>query len=128
MLARQALYHLSHSTSPCAGYFWNRVSQTVCPGWLWTTILLIPAFQVARITGVSHQCLASIPSFCPSHLMFNHLLFKTYMNNLFFNYHIFYTIPFSPWNYIFIILLIFMEAPQKAKNRTTYYMIQKYHS
>jgi hypothetical protein len=27
-------------------------------GWLWTTILLIPAFWVARITGVSHQCLA----------------------------------------------------------------------
>jgi hypothetical protein len=33
--------------------FWNRVSQTICPGWFWTTILLITASWVVRITGVS---------------------------------------------------------------------------
>jgi hypothetical protein len=27
---------------------------TVCPRWLWTTILLISASWVARITGMSH--------------------------------------------------------------------------
>jgi hypothetical protein len=35
-------------------YFQDSVSQTICPGWLWTTILLISASGVARITGVSH--------------------------------------------------------------------------
>jgi hypothetical protein len=45
---------LSHSTSPfCEGYFWDRVLGTVCPGWLWTMILLISASLVARITGMS---------------------------------------------------------------------------
>jgi hypothetical protein len=34
--------------------FWDTLSQTICPGWLWTTILLISASWVARITGVSH--------------------------------------------------------------------------
>jgi hypothetical protein len=29
---------------------------TVCPGWLWTTILLISVSWIARITGMSHQC------------------------------------------------------------------------
>jgi hypothetical protein len=37
----------------CAGYFLNRVSQTTCPAGL-----MISASQEARITGVSHQCLA----------------------------------------------------------------------
>jgi hypothetical protein len=32
---------------------------TICSGWLWTEILLIFASWVARITGVSYQCLAS---------------------------------------------------------------------
>jgi hypothetical protein len=32
--------------------------KTVCPGWLQTVILLISASQVARLTGMSHQCLA----------------------------------------------------------------------
>jgi hypothetical protein len=27
---------------------------TICPGWLWNTILLVSASWVARITGVSH--------------------------------------------------------------------------
>jgi hypothetical protein len=40
------------------GVFQDRISQTVCLGWLWATILLISASWVARITGVSHQCLA----------------------------------------------------------------------
>jgi hypothetical protein len=38
------------------GFFWDRVSQTICPGWLRKVILLISASWVARITGVSHQC------------------------------------------------------------------------
>jgi hypothetical protein len=56
-LARQALYHMGHSTSPflCIEYFQDRVSRTICPGWLWTAIFLISAFWVARITGVNHQ-------------------------------------------------------------------------
>jgi hypothetical protein len=31
------------------------ISQTICADWLWITILLISAFQVARITGMSHR-------------------------------------------------------------------------
>jgi hypothetical protein len=38
--------------------FQDRVSWTICPGWLWTVILLISASWVAGITGVSLQCLA----------------------------------------------------------------------
>jgi hypothetical protein len=37
--------------------FWDKVLQNY-PGWLQTAILLITAPWVARITGVSHQCLA----------------------------------------------------------------------
>jgi hypothetical protein len=52
-------YMLSHSTSlffVCVmGLFRDRISRTICPGWLRTTILLISASWVARITGVSHQ-------------------------------------------------------------------------
>jgi hypothetical protein len=29
--------------------------RSVCRGWPWTTVLLILASQVARITGVRHQ-------------------------------------------------------------------------
>jgi hypothetical protein len=36
-------------------FFWDRVSWTIYPSWLWTTILLISASWVARITSVSHQ-------------------------------------------------------------------------
>jgi hypothetical protein len=46
-----------YSTSPflcCDGYFRDRSSWTICPGWFRTVILLISAW-VARITGVSHQ-------------------------------------------------------------------------
>jgi hypothetical protein len=38
--------HLEHLHQP---YFCDRVSQTVCPGWLQTMILLISASWVARI-------------------------------------------------------------------------------
>jgi hypothetical protein len=33
--------------------------QSICPGWLWTVILLIFASWVARIIGMSCQCPAS---------------------------------------------------------------------
>jgi hypothetical protein len=50
-LVRQALYHLSHSTSPfCAGFFQDRVSHPICLDRLRTLILLISASWVARIT------------------------------------------------------------------------------
>jgi hypothetical protein len=50
---------LSHISSPfCAGYFGDGVSQTIFLGWI-----PISAFQVARITGVSHRDLASLPFF-----------------------------------------------------------------
>jgi hypothetical protein len=33
-LAKQALYHLSHTSSPfCSGYFGDGVSQTICLDW-----------------------------------------------------------------------------------------------
>jgi hypothetical protein len=38
---------------------WDRVSWTICQGWLWTVILLISASWVARITGMSHHCPAN---------------------------------------------------------------------
>jgi hypothetical protein len=59
--------------------FGDRVSRTACLGWIWTVILLISAFQVATITGVSHQRLASdisIPKlFPPSSVLSIALLF-----------------------------------------------------
>jgi hypothetical protein len=45
--------------------FWDRVSQTICPGWLWTVVLLISASWVARITGVRHQHPAIIDFLLP---------------------------------------------------------------
>jgi hypothetical protein len=42
------------------GFFWDRVLQTICSGWLWTVILLISASWVARVTGVSHWSPAQI--------------------------------------------------------------------
>jgi hypothetical protein len=36
-------------------YFQDRVSGTVCMGWLWTMILLISASWVVRITAFSHS-------------------------------------------------------------------------
>jgi hypothetical protein len=40
------------------GIFWDRVLQTICLGCLVTMILLISVFWIARIIGMSHQCLA----------------------------------------------------------------------
>jgi hypothetical protein len=61
-------YMLSNSTSAFLdGCFWVRVSQTISLGWLWTTILLISASWVARITGWAsctglwlHSCTSSL--------------------------------------------------------------------
>jgi hypothetical protein len=41
-------------------FFQDRVSWTVCLGWIWTRIILISASWVGRITGVIHQCPANI--------------------------------------------------------------------
>jgi hypothetical protein len=40
--------------------FWDRISGTICLGWLQIVVLLISASWVARITGLSHWCLAAI--------------------------------------------------------------------
>jgi hypothetical protein len=55
-------YTLSQSTSPffVMGFFQDRVSQTICLGWLRTAILKFSASQVARITGVSHWCQSKV--------------------------------------------------------------------
>jgi hypothetical protein len=37
------------------GMFWDRVSWASCLSWLWTAILLISVYQVARITGMSYH-------------------------------------------------------------------------
>jgi hypothetical protein len=58
-LHKQALYHLSHTSSLfCSGYFGDEVSRTVCLGWPQTAILLISASQVTKIISVNHQHLA----------------------------------------------------------------------
>jgi hypothetical protein len=45
-----------HSTNPFLWWvFSSWVSQTICVGWIQTSILLISASFVTRITGVSHQ-------------------------------------------------------------------------
>jgi hypothetical protein len=58
-------YTLSHSTSPffCDRFFGDRVSRTVCLGWIGIVILLVSASSVARITGISHQCPANAHKF-----------------------------------------------------------------
>jgi hypothetical protein len=53
-LAKQVLYCLSHTSRPfCSGYFGDGISPTVCLGWPQTTILLISASQIARITTMN---------------------------------------------------------------------------
>jgi hypothetical protein len=47
----------------CEVFFQDKVSQTICPGWLQTAIFLIYASWVARITGMSHWCLATLVIF-----------------------------------------------------------------
>jgi hypothetical protein len=43
-----------------SGIFEIESPELFTSGWLQTAILLISASQVARITGMSHQCLAAI--------------------------------------------------------------------
>jgi hypothetical protein len=54
MLARQAF---SYMRKPCfvMVVFQDRFSQTICPRWPQTMILLISASWVVRITGMSHR-------------------------------------------------------------------------
>jgi hypothetical protein len=51
-------FHIAGMTSAyhCAQLFigWDRVLQTFCPGWLWTSILPISASQITRIISMSH--------------------------------------------------------------------------
>jgi ABC-type transport system involved in multi-copper enzyme maturation permease subunit len=46
---------LNHSTSPffVMDFYQDRVSQTICHGWLLTAILLISASWVTRIKGMT---------------------------------------------------------------------------
>jgi hypothetical protein len=55
LLVRHCTFGATLTTLFSVEYFWNRVSRTVCLGWLRTLILLIYASWVARITGVSHH-------------------------------------------------------------------------
>jgi hypothetical protein len=55
----------------CVGFSRDRVSQTICPSWLQTVILLVSAHQVARITGVSHWRLACIQRISKKHFLRN---------------------------------------------------------
>jgi hypothetical protein len=47
------VYTLSTPSPFCDDFFWDRVSWTIYPGWLWTSILLMSASWEARITGVN---------------------------------------------------------------------------
>jgi hypothetical protein len=59
-------HHRDGRSAPqlCQAIDWDGVLRTVCPGWPWTLILPISASQAARITGMSHQCLADFFYFC----------------------------------------------------------------
>jgi hypothetical protein len=56
----------------CDGFFWDRVSQTICLGWFQSEILLISDSWVARITGMSHWCPAGPKRFscCKIYIFF----------------------------------------------------------
>jgi hypothetical protein len=58
-------YFLNHSNQSffCVVFFQDRVSTTICPGWLQTAILLISDTWVARRTGVNHWCPACFCKF-----------------------------------------------------------------
>jgi hypothetical protein len=62
MFAKQALYCLSRTSSPfSSGYFADGDLENYLPGLASIiAILLISASQVARITGMSHRCLACL--------------------------------------------------------------------
>jgi hypothetical protein len=53
ILAREALYHLSHSISPFLRWVFSSQGLSICLGWLQTMILLISVSWVARIIGVA---------------------------------------------------------------------------
>jgi hypothetical protein len=62
--------------TPLALFLWrvfpDRVSWTICLGWLRTAIILISASWVARIAGVSHLCLSYsllVPKYGIRHLV-----------------------------------------------------------
>jgi hypothetical protein len=56
--ASYLIYCPSHSANPfLCWYFWDRVSKTICPGWLQTMILLISASWIARLQAwVASTC------------------------------------------------------------------------
>jgi hypothetical protein len=59
VLAKQALYHLRHTSNLfCSGNFWRWGSHELFAQLALTHDPLISAFQIARITSVSHQPLA----------------------------------------------------------------------
>jgi hypothetical protein len=59
-LAKQALYHLSHTSSPfCCGYFEDGVSGTILPRLASNSNPPISTYHVAKITGMSHWYLAT---------------------------------------------------------------------
>jgi hypothetical protein len=56
MLAKQALYHLGHTSSSfCFAYFEDGVSGPICPGWPQTKILSILVSHLARFIELSHH-------------------------------------------------------------------------
>jgi hypothetical protein len=60
VLEKQALYCLSPTFSPFwSGYFGDGILRAICLGWPRIEIVLISASQVASITGMSHQRLAT---------------------------------------------------------------------
>jgi hypothetical protein len=68
-------------SNPTPSCYWDGVSETFCPSWLWTTNLPISASQVSRITGMSHQHLASLESLMRSQPSFSlHLRFPVSRN------------------------------------------------
>jgi hypothetical protein len=99
-------YTLSHFTNPFLWkVFWDRVSRTICLGWLQTTILLISASWVARITGKSHHAWLQI--------------FLIYRKILFLNWGCSSVVGAGPWvwspapwknmyNYLFINVTYFI--------------------
>jgi hypothetical protein len=70
----QSRHSTAWATSPAhfALAILEMMSQTICLSWPQTMILLISASQIARITGMSHPCLAN--SIFP---MFGHLTDKS---------------------------------------------------
>jgi hypothetical protein len=62
LLERQSTTWATLPALFCVGCFLDRVFQIICLNWLQTVILLISASWIARIIGVSHQCL-TVPNF-----------------------------------------------------------------